>query len=328
VTSGLVLGKFAPLHRGHQHLIECALQQVDQLHVLVYDAPSVTMIPLSVRAKWIRRLYPAAVVIEGRGAPEAAGSSAEVMRLQEDYILSIVPSKITHFFSGEWYGDHVSRALQAIHVRLDRGRLPVTGGQVRQDPFACRMQVHPLVYRDLVRRVVLLGAESTGKSSLAEALARRLSTVLVPEHGREFWIDHHDSRGLLSAQQLVTLAGIHHAAAESATLEARTVLVMDTDARTTAQYARWYHGAVPAELERHAAEAASEAALTVLCGDDIPYVDDGTRAGENRRRQAQREIKDGLERSGVIWMEATGSIANRVEQVVSALETRKILPWY
>ena len=52
--TGLTLGKFAPLHKGHQYLIETALGEVDELMVLIYES-SVTTVPLSVRAGWLRR---------------------------------------------------------------------------------------------------------------------------------------------------------------------------------------------------------------------------------------------------------------------------------
>src|SRR5690606_27511512 len=55
---GLTLGKFAPLHRGHELLIETALGEVEHLIVLVYDCPETTPVPLGVRAQWIRDLYP------------------------------------------------------------------------------------------------------------------------------------------------------------------------------------------------------------------------------------------------------------------------------
>ncbi|MBA3531684.1 MAG: adenylyltransferase/cytidyltransferase family protein [Ardenticatenales bacterium] len=58
-THGLTLGKFAPLHRGHQFLIETALAEMEQVSVIVYDSPEVTAVPLPVRAGWIRQLYPA-----------------------------------------------------------------------------------------------------------------------------------------------------------------------------------------------------------------------------------------------------------------------------
>lgn len=58
---GLTLGKYAPLHRGHQFVFETALAQVDELIVLIY-ATEVTRIPLNVRAQWIRDLYPEVTV--------------------------------------------------------------------------------------------------------------------------------------------------------------------------------------------------------------------------------------------------------------------------
>lgn len=55
--TGLTLGKFAPLHKGHQYMIETALQEMDEVYVLIYDTP-VIPIPLSIRAGWIREMYP------------------------------------------------------------------------------------------------------------------------------------------------------------------------------------------------------------------------------------------------------------------------------
>ena len=60
---GLTLGKFAPLHKGHQFLIETALAEMDEVIVMIY-ATEVTHIPLNVRAAWLRELYPSLTVIE------------------------------------------------------------------------------------------------------------------------------------------------------------------------------------------------------------------------------------------------------------------------
>ena len=330
MTRGLVLGKFAPLHRGHQSLIEHALKHVDETVVLVYDSPQVTRIPLRVRADWVRALYPEVHVIEGHGAPADEGTDPRVMRLQEDYIRSVVRTPITHFFSSEWYGEHVSRALGAGDVRVDESRLviPVSGRAVRSDPFGCRTWVHPRVYRDLVRWVVLLGAESTGKSTLAAALAADFATVQVEEVGRAFWEKHHDEAGRLSAAQLTQLAREHRMAEEAAVLRANRLLLVDTDATTTRLYAQWYHGGeVPPELEHLSRDCAQRYHLVVLCGDDIPYVEDGTRAGPARRAEAQAEIRAELKRSHRDWIEVKGDLPARIAAVRHAVEERELLQW-
>ncbi|MGF1939291.1 MAG: adenylyltransferase/cytidyltransferase family protein [Nostoc sp. ChiQUE02] len=50
---GLTLGKYAPLHKGHQFVIETALAEMDEVLVIIYDCPEVTAIPLTVRARWL-----------------------------------------------------------------------------------------------------------------------------------------------------------------------------------------------------------------------------------------------------------------------------------
>ena len=42
--SGLTLGKFAPFHRGHQFVVETALAEMDEVIVIIYDAPETTPI--------------------------------------------------------------------------------------------------------------------------------------------------------------------------------------------------------------------------------------------------------------------------------------------
>ena len=77
---GLTLGKFAPLHKGHQFLIERALAETDHLIVIVYDSPEITTIPLSVRAGWIRKLYPSVEVLEAWDGPTIVGDTPEIGR--------------------------------------------------------------------------------------------------------------------------------------------------------------------------------------------------------------------------------------------------------
>ena len=60
---GLTLGKYAPFHKGHQYVIETALEENDEVIVVIYNT-DVIPIPLYVRANWIRTLYPQVTVIE------------------------------------------------------------------------------------------------------------------------------------------------------------------------------------------------------------------------------------------------------------------------
>lgn len=318
---GLVLGKFAPFHRGHEHLLRHALAHCERVHALVYDAPE-TELPTQVRADWIRALYPSVNVIEGIGAPTASGRALRVQRLQEAYIHSVLPEPVTHFFSSEWYGAHVSAALSAEDVRVDEARsaVPARGRDIRRDPGAHRALVDPIVFFDLVNRVVLLGAESTGKSSLVAALAEHCGTAFMEEHGRAYWLEHRDADGLLTPTQLVELAEQHRAGEVAAAQRAERMLFIDTDARVTRRYALHYHGASTPRLDVLADDCRTRYDLAVLCGDEIPYDEDGTRSGTHWRAEVQTALRRELDESGVPWIEARGPIDARVEKVMSLIE--------
>ena len=59
---GFTIGKFAPLHKGHQFLIETALKEMDEFYVVIYDT-NVINIDVKKRAGWIKKLYPKVKII-------------------------------------------------------------------------------------------------------------------------------------------------------------------------------------------------------------------------------------------------------------------------
>ena len=137
-TRGLTLGKFAPLHAGHQHVIQTALAETDEVVVVVYNAPETTPIPLSVRSGWIRELYPGVRVVEAWNGPTAVGDTPEIRSAHEHYIINELGIRgITHFYSSEFYGEHMSRALGAFDRRVDpnRTRFPISATAIRNAPF-------------------------------------------------------------------------------------------------------------------------------------------------------------------------------------------------
>ena len=87
MTTGLVLGKFAPLHKGHQLLIDAACAENDRVIVIIYDAPDVTTAPLPIRARWIQTLYPDVEVMEAWDGPTEVGDTPEIKKMHEDYLL-------------------------------------------------------------------------------------------------------------------------------------------------------------------------------------------------------------------------------------------------
>jgi len=151
--TGLFLGKFAPFHKGHQYVVETALAEVGELLVVIYDCPETTDIPLSVRAEWIRELYPRVTVVEGWALPTGTGYTKAEKREHEDAIQDLLgEATVDAFYSSEPYGEHMSKALGAVDRRVDPDRevVPISGTAVRENPYSQREFVSDLVYRDLV----------------------------------------------------------------------------------------------------------------------------------------------------------------------------------
>jgi len=166
-----------------------------------------------------------------------------------------------------------------------------------------------------VRRIAILGAESTGKSTLAEALAARYGTVWVPEYLREFVdvqqrVPHEDDQPGIARTQL---------AREAALLpQARRFLFCDTAPLMTAVYSRIYWGRVPADLL--ALEAAHDYALTVVAAPDLPWVPDGLqRESEAVRMRVHACLIEVLEGRGIPYVMVAGELGQRVAKVESLL---------
>ncbi len=325
MSIGFTLGKFAPLHYGHQLVIDTAIAETEHVIVMIYDCPETTEVPLLVRAGWIQDLYPSVEVIQAWNGPTEVGDTPQIKQMHEEYILSILNGrKITHFFSSEFYGDHVSKALGAINRVVDEARLkfPISGTSLRANPYAYRNFISSRVYRDLVTNVVLLGAPSTGKSTLAEELAKEHDTVWMPEYGREYWEKHQDNRRL-TLEQLVELAEGHLKREEVNLLDANKFLFTDTNAITTYLFSLYYHGKALSRLSELASLSHSRYDITFLCEEDIPYDNTWDRSGEVNRSIFQKQTIAELIQRKIPFYRLKGSTETRILDAKKVLKTIK-----
>ena len=113
------------------------------------------------------------------------------------------------------------------------------------------------------------GAESTGKSVLADKLAREFGGTWVPEYGRTYC----EERGTdLAMADLLAIAEGQAMAVAAARAANPKLLLLDTDQLMTAAWAQMLFGEVPRELT-----SSPKADLYLLFTPDVPWIDDGTR---------------------------------------------------
>ncbi|MFT4940686.1 MAG: NadR type nicotinamide-nucleotide adenylyltransferase [Paraglaciecola sp.] len=171
----------------------------------------------------------------------------------------------------------------------------------------------------MIKKIVFLGAPSTGKSTLCEALAETLNTVYVPEYGREYWLQHQVDRRL-SPKQLLHIAQTQNQWEDRLSLKANDYLLCDTNAFTTWHFALHYHQQPLPELTDLAQQCWDRYSLVVLCDTDIPYDDTWERSGDTNRQEFQTFVKDYLDRHGIAYHLVSGEVEQRVRAVMNCLE--------
>lgn len=147
---GFTIGKFAPLHKGHQFLIETALKEMDKMIVIVYDTDLID-VPTEKRAEWIKKLYPNVEIKFGYNPPKQYGLDEESVNIQMEYLTQIIgDEKPTHFYSSEKYGESVAKYMNLIDRRVDNEReiVPIRATIVRENLEENKKWIEPNVYND------------------------------------------------------------------------------------------------------------------------------------------------------------------------------------
>ncbi len=153
MKTGFTIGKFAPLHKGHQYLIEKGLCEMDEFYVIIYDT-DVTNIPIEKRASWIKQIYPNVNLIYAKNPPHQYGLDEESVKIQTDYLKSLVKDiGVTHFYNSEPYGKFVARDLNVKEVQVDRKRekYPISATLIRNSIEKNINYMEEIVYQDIRR---------------------------------------------------------------------------------------------------------------------------------------------------------------------------------
>lgn len=311
---GVVIGKFLPPHRGHELLIQTGLAGCRRLTVFVCERPE-DPIPGPVRAGWLSTLFPEADVrvIDDR-------YDAQDSRVWAENTIRWLPGRPDVVFTSEAYGEPYAACLGCRHQSVDpaRARVPVSGTAVRADPYAQWAFISPPVRGWYAKRVCVLGAESTGTTTLAQALSTVLRTPWVEEYGREYSeAKQQQGETAWSSEEFTRIAEEQNRREDEAATRADRLLICDTNSFATRLWHRRYMGHESMEVARVAARARCD--LYLLTGDEIPFVQDGLRDGEHIRHEMHRWFEEALAAQPVPWMLLRGSRQARLLQALARL---------
>jgi NadR type nicotinamide-nucleotide adenylyltransferase len=340
---GLVVGKFCPLHKGHEFHINHALSACDQVTIISYSKPEFEHCGRNAREAWLKALFPQAesLVIDDESLLELCkrrslsfqeiphnDAGDDIHRQFVGWLcVSVLSHTVDAVFTSEDYGDGFAKALAAYftrhtptpihvkHVCVDKSRLavPISGTTIRENPHLHRHFLSPIVYASFVKRVCFLGGESSGKTTLAQLLAGRIATVWVPEYGRELW---DRKQGRLEYEDLLEIALTQVRRENDYSSHANKWLVCDTSPLTTLFYSLTMFGKAAPELQALSYRSYDR---IFLCAPDFPFVQDGTRQSKSFRARQHAWYLNELSQRKIDFEVVTGSLETRTVTVLSSL---------
>lgn len=305
-----------PPHAGHHFLIDTARAQVDRLTVAVRDKPP-QRIPGRLRGRWLREAHPdveVLVVSDAVAADDWQGWAAYTKAF-----LGYVPDVV---FSSDGDAGAYARHLGCDHVLVDRAHeaFPISASRIRADPLALLDWVTPAVRAYLVRRVCLVGSESTGKTVLCERLAARFDAPWVEEYGREYTLAkaRTETADTWQPWEFVHIAREQQRREDEAARRSNGLVVCDTDAFATEIWLERYLGThvLPGWPERD-----RTIDVYLLADPDVPFVQDSIRDGEHLREWMFARFREELARRGLPFVVLAGNYAERERRAASEIES-------
>jgi len=148
---GFTIGKFAPLHKGHQLLIETAIKEMDEVYCVIYDT-NIIDINVKKRAEWIKKLYPNVNILFAYDSPKQYGLDDESVNIQMKYLYNLIKQiPVTHFYSSEPYGEKVANYLNIKNrvVDLERKRIPINATIIRNNYYEYKDYIEKFILSDL-----------------------------------------------------------------------------------------------------------------------------------------------------------------------------------
>jgi NadR type nicotinamide-nucleotide adenylyltransferase len=346
---GLVIGKFYPPHAGHHHLIRAAAAESERVTVVVM-ASSVESLSLPDRVRWLQEVHAGGnVIVTGIGDDHPVDYDDDALwRVHVALMLeaagAVTDEPIDAVFTSEAYGAELGRRLGARHVAVDpaRGTYRVSGTVVRADPARYWELLAPPVRAELAWRVVIVGAESTGKTTLAAALAEALrarggpfaSTAWVGEVGRDVTEAKLAALGpgapmgslVWTSADFVAIAREQARRERAAAAAGGPVLLCDTDAFVTGVWHERYLGARARVVESLGAAAPYHLYL-LTHHDDVPFVQDGLRDGEHVREWMTGVFVARLHESRRRWQWLRGGREERLARALGAIDELLAAGW-
>lgn len=319
----LVIGKFMPPHKGHEYMIRFAKEYATNVHVVVDCVKGQPMEPI-LRKQWLEEEIKDIKVSALKSfMPQDPSETPEFWPIWKNALLEalggIKPDVVVASMD---YGHKLAEVLECDFVPADIAResFPVSATMIRANVYENWEFLLDSAKPYYIKKLCLVGPESTGKSTLAKALSQELKTIYVPEYAKAIIEKQNGEFHPANVESFVTAQINTEKALAKFT---NKIMICDSCAITTQIYAElcfdedftWIDEVIKANKYDH----------FLLFSPDVPFVDDAHRKTfdnpEDMRAKMFDIFKTRLEYFGFPYTVISGDFETRKEKALGICQS-------
>lgn len=329
---GMYGGSFDPLHIGHIDMIIRAASQCEKLYVVLSYSRERDNVAMEYRYRWIKNSFRhldniEIILLEDNATTKEEYDTDNYWKKGRDYILEQIGSNIDVVYCGSDYiGSNRYESLYNCKViYVDRDIIPVSSTKIRSNPFKYWDYIPNICKPYYTKKILFVGGESTGKSTIVQNLARAYNTNYLEEVGREV-CDYAGSEDLMIANDFYEILLKHKTKEMELINQSNKLFFIDTDALTTKFFAQFLLDGEKQNAEglANAITKINDFDLIFFLEPTVAFVQDGTRNVkiEADREKYSNQIKKLFDEANLDYICLAGDYLSRYEEVRRVIKER------